>query len=322
MKNPVVTNSIAVVTGIIAFVVGLNLTTLKSEVSPEAPRKNLIRQDLVNQPVVNRGAQPSQTLRKTKSNAILGPENTRKQVEYVVQEGDSVYTIAKNHGTSMKSVMYLNQLTSEKLDIGQKLQVPTYKLELPEDYDPLGMDAKQTQTSQDQTATKQTSANSTKKTKAQTKTPTRVAKASVSRGSTQGAQMLEWSEVRGIFAVGSVATVTDVSTGLTFSVKRKGGTKHADAEPLTAADTEVMKQLYGSWSWERRAIVVQVGNKRIAASMNGMPHGKAIIKDNNFPGHFCIHFLGSQTHGSEYTKSHQATTDSQHQAMIRRAAGK
>lgn len=317
MNKPVIRNSIVVVTGVIAFVFGINLSSWNSAEKSVTPDKNLIRQELVKQPVVNRGAQSRQARQKQESTGeIFGPQNTRKQVDYVVKAGDSVYTIAKNFGTSMKSVMYLNKLTSEKLDIGQKLLVPTYKLDLPADYDPLGMaKAKILDVAVVKPAAKQTSPE-------QTKPQKRIAKTGVSRGSTQGAKLIDWSEVKGIFSVGSVATVTDVSTGLTFSVKRKGGTKHVDAEPLTADDTKVMKRLYGAWSWERRAIVVQVGSTRIAASMNGMPHGKAIITDNGFSGHFCIHFLGSQTHGSEYTKSHQATVDPQHQAMIRRAVGK
>ena len=51
-----------------------------------------------------------------------------------------------------------------------------------------------------------------------------------------------------------------------------------------------MKEIYGEWSWERRAIIVVVGGRRIAASMAGMPHGAGLIKDNDFPGHFCVHF--------------------------------
>jgi len=35
-----------------------------------------------------------------------------------------------------------------------------------------------------------------------------------------------------------------------------------------------------------------------AASMNGMPHGTTTISNNNFAGHFCIHFYGSKTHES------------------------
>lgn len=114
------------------------------------------------------------------------------------------------------------------------------------------------------------------------------------------------------FPKGATAKVIDVDTGLSFNVVRGGGTNHADCEPASAADTAVMKKIYGSWSWTRRAIIVEVGGKRIAASMNGMPHSVDWISGNNFNGHFCIHFLNSRTHGTN-------KVDPDHQAMVQKA---
>ena len=144
---------------------------------------------------------------------------------------------------------------------------------------------------------------------------------SVSRGdytalSRSGVQMTPWFDsAQYIFPRGAIAKVTHVDTGITFWVKRRGGTYHADSEPLTANDTAQMKKIYGSWSWDRKSVIVQVegSSVRMAASMNGMPHGNSSV-DNNFPGHFCIHFLGSYTHVS----GHQCPL---HQACVRHAAG-
>lgn len=98
---------------------------------------------------------------------------------------------------------------------------------------------------------------------------------------------------------GATFTVKDVKTGKTFKCKRWAGVNHLDAEPLTASDTATMKAVYGgSWKWNRRAILVQYNGHVYAASMNGMPHGTTTIKDNNFNGHFCIHFYKSKTHES------------------------
>ncbi|MCC3377949.1 hypothetical protein LKX83_33445, partial [Cohnella sp. REN36] len=70
------------------------------------------------------------------------------------------------------------------------------------------------------------------------------------------------------------------------------GKYHADVQPLTKADTKIMKQIYnGKWSWKRKAIVVKKDHHYYAASMQGMPHGGDGIPDNSFSGHFCIHFL-------------------------------
>jgi hypothetical protein len=93
---------------------------------------------------------------------------------------------------------------------------------------------------------------------------------------------------------------------------RKGGTNHADVQPLTAADTAAMKAAVGSWSWNRRAIFVTINGVNYAASMNCMPHGSGSITNNNFNGHHCIHFTNSRTHGSNKVCP-------LHQAAIRKA---
>lgn len=124
------------------------------------------------------------------------------------------------------------------------------------------------------------------------------------------------SDIQKIFKVGVIATVTDVDTGLSWRVKRSGGSNHADVQPLTAEDTAKMKKAYGgSWSWNRRAIWVTIDGVTYAASMNGMPHGTGSIKDNNFDGHHCIHFLNSRTHtGNRWDTAHQAAVQKAYKA--------
>jgi peptidoglycan hydrolase-like protein with peptidoglycan-binding domain len=128
-------------------------------------------------------------------------------------------------------------------------------------------------------------------------------------------ELLPWAEVHPLFENFSTAVLTDVETGIQLKVRRYYGHYHADVEPLTADDTQRLKEIYnGSWSWDRRAVMVELKGRYIAASINGFPHGGAGIRDNDFPGHFCLHFLGSQLH-----KNHQI--DPAHQQMILRAAG-
>ena len=147
-----------------------------------------------------------------------------------------------------------------------------------------------------------------------------------------------WTEASMIFYRGAEAKVIDLWTGKSFNVMRTYGTNHADCETLTAEDTKIMKEIYGgSWSWNRRPVIVVVGDRRIAASMAGMPHagldskpknvtvsgrsggyGKGTnldtIKGNNMDGHFDIHFLNSRTHGTN-------TVNSAHQKAVKQAAG-
>ncbi|NLY30321.1 MAG: LysM peptidoglycan-binding domain-containing protein [Firmicutes bacterium] len=119
--------------------------------------------------------------------------------------------------------------------------------------------------------------------------------------------LLPWDKVNRLFPREGIAEVIDLESGLRFKVKRLFGTNHADVEPLTAADTEIMKEAVGgSWSWARRSVAVKCNGLYIVASMNGMPHGSSSIGNNNFPGHFCIHFYDSRLHsGDRLDPEHQ-----------------
>lgn len=125
-------------------------------------------------------------------------------------------------------------------------------------------------------------------------------------------ESLTWFGHENTIPKGATFTVKDCKTGKTFQVKRWSGANHLDAEPLTAEDTATMKAIYGSWSWKRRPILVKYGDHVYAASMNGMPHGTSTIDDNDFDGHFCIHFTGSKTHESN-------KVDSDHQDAVQTA---
>lgn len=128
-------------------------------------------------------------------------------------------------------------------------------------------------------------------------------------------QLIPWFEAKKIIPHKSKFEVIDLETGLRFHVQRRAGSKHADVQPITKADTKVMKEIYqGKWSWKRRAILVHTDGKSIAASMHGMPHGAGALR-NGFPGHFCIHFYQSTTHRSK-------TKDLSHQVMVWKAAGR
>lgn len=128
-------------------------------------------------------------------------------------------------------------------------------------------------------------------------------------------ELLPWKEAKKIVPKKQVVTVVDVETGLSFQAQRRAGQSHADVQPLTAADSAIMKQMYqGKWSWSRKAILVKTDGRVLAASMHGMPHGGDGIPGNNFAGHFCIHFLDSTTHGSK-------KTDPDHQLMVWKASG-
>lgn len=135
-------------------------------------------------------------------------------------------------------------------------------------------------------------------------------------------ELIPWSEVTKLIKHQESFNIIDLDTGKSLRAVRNYGTLHMDAEPASLEDTAILKEIYGGkWSWDRRAVLVEFEDKYYAASINSMPHGTGLVKGNNYNGHFCIHFLGSKTHGSTYTKNKVPVLDATHQAMVKKAAG-
>lgn len=109
------------------------------------------------------------------------------------------------------------------------------------------------------------------------------------------------------------ATVYDFETGISWQVHMFSLGAHADSEPLTAADTAKMEQAFGGNTWNPKAVWVVFGNGEIfLASTHSYPHDVQHIRDNNFPGHLCIHFPRTQaqvTAIGTYATSHQKEID-------------
>lgn len=125
-----------------------------------------------------------------------------------------------------------------------------------------------------------------------------------------------WTEAQYLWPIGKDARIIDFYTGVSWNMRRTIGSYHADAEPLTRRDAEIMKEVWGgSWSWSRRPVIVEVDGRRIAASASAMPHDISYIKDNGFDGHSDIHFFNSLRH-----KDGEA--DVKHQQNVHIAAGK
>lgn len=117
-------------------------------------------------------------------------------------------------------------------------------------------------------------------------------------------ELLDWSEAKKVFTLGTPAQVIDVRTRITYQVSSFSNGKHADVEPISPEDTANMKRTYGgSWSWDTRPVLVIINGRTLAASINGMPHGGGVNDNNNMNGQVCIHFKGSKTHNGN--KSHE-----------------
>ena len=123
-----------------------------------------------------------------------------------------------------------------------------------------------------------------------------------------GPDLLYWSYVRNILPRHTPVQVTDVRTGISFNIISFSHGSHADVFPATREDTAIFHSIYGGqWSWDTRPIWVHINDRKVAASINGMPHAGGGDRGNNMNGHVCIHFRGSRTHSgsASHERDHQ-----------------
>ncbi|WP_180994412.1 LysM peptidoglycan-binding domain-containing protein [Bacillus sp. Marseille-P3661] len=271
--------------------------------------------------------------------ALSTPNGTSVPSTYIVTSGDSLSAIARKFNISVSNIKEWNQLTKDTIYVGQVLKLTNDKLN----------PAPTTTNSQTQTTGTASITYDTHiiqkgdnmwnlsvkygvpmsellKTNGMTqssplsigqiiKVPVHNIPVQKTVSAKHGEYLDWWTEAQYVFGIGKVAKVTDFQTGKSFKVKRTTGANHADCEPLTATDAATMKQVWGgAWSWKTRPVIVEVDGRKIAASMSAMPHDVQYIADNNFEGHFDIHFKNS-------TRHKDGKVDTDHQAKIKVAAG-
>ncbi len=130
--------------------------------------------------------------------------------------------------------------------------------------------------------------------------------------SSGGVQSLDWFGLGfDLINQNKNVQILDINTGVNWSATYINGKNHADVIPASAADGEALTRNGITGSYVRRPVVVTINGTRYAGSMYAVGHGETNYC-NYFKGVMCIHFTGSQTHGSK-----QVDTD--HQAAINTA---
>ena len=161
----------------------------------------------------------------------------------------------------------------------------------------------------------------------ETSSTTTAAAPTVTSGSISASQVryTNWySEVRAKARLFPNATIYDFTTGISYQVNMFSFGAHADAEPITAKDTENMLRAFGGKNtWTPKAVWVVLSDGTVyMASTHDMEHDTYHIRDNNFDGHVCIHFPRTQKQVEDigpYATSHQKAIDLGWEATLRRA---
>jgi len=133
-----------------------------------------------------------------------------------------------------------------------------------------------------------------------------------------------YDEIRAKARMYPNATVYDFTTGISWQVNMFSTGAHADSEPITAQDTANMNRAFGGkTTWTPKAVWVVFSDGTVyLASTHNTPHEVYHIKNNDFPGHLCIHFPRTQKQVESigpYATSHQKAIDQGWEATLQRA---
>lgn len=134
--------------------------------------------------------------------------------------------------------------------------------------------------------------------------------------------ILDWDDVKEIIPKGTIFTVVDCLSRKSWKMKRTTGLLHADVEPLTKSDYEIINSLYKTpksfESVDYYPVFIVIYGFKIAAAFMSFPHGGSLatkpgtktdkltgnvgtingnwIKNNGAVGHYCLHFRNSLKH--------------------------
>ncbi len=116
----------------------------------------------------------------------------------------------------------------------------------------------------------------------------------ISGPSSGSVKLLHWfNDIKPSLSNGQNLLVYDPSTGLSWTLRILSRGRHCDAEPLTSRDTRTMVKAFGGVNtWNQKAVYVRLPDGTwTLGSTHDMPHQSGSIKNNDFNGHLCVHFL-------------------------------
>ncbi|MBR3019697.1 MAG: peptidoglycan-binding protein [Clostridia bacterium] len=106
-------------------------------------------------------------------------------------------------------------------------------------------------------------------------------------------KLLHWQkEIKPNVRAGQTITIFDPNTNLSWKLVLYSLGNHADSQPATWKDTQIMNRSFGDTSWTIHPVYVMLPDGQwTMATMHNRPHLYGSITDNGFGGHLCVHFL-------------------------------
>ncbi len=107
-------------------------------------------------------------------------------------------------------------------------------------------------------------------------------------------QLLHWyNDVKPSVRSGQQILVFDPATSRSWTLRFYSLGHHADSEPLTLRDTQIMNVAFGNkTTWTPKPVYVKLPDGRwTVAATHNTPHLSGSILGNGFDGHLCVHFL-------------------------------
>lgn len=127
--------------------------------------------------------------------------------------------------------------------------------------------------------------------------------------------IMAWNDVKAQLTVGEIYKATDCNTGRNFSLIFSGGVNHAEMELASSEELDEFMKICGDeFNYYKRPVLIEIGGRQIAASIQCYPHGSETIADNGMNGHICVFFKDSLSHVGQLP-------DVEHNANVYAASG-
>ena len=124
---------------------------------------------------------------------------------------------------------------------------------------------------------------------------------------------MHWqNEIKGKVRAGQTFLIYDPQTGLSWNLVFYSLGRHADSQPVTWQDTQIMNRSFGNTSWTIHPVYVKLPTGEwTIATMHNRPHLYGSITANGFGGHLCVHVLRdmaeAQKNDPDYGVQNQVT---------------